>query len=152
MITFSFSCLWSVLLQVTEREHKRMVSELTAKHNEEISQLRTELRESMEAAHQAELEQAQVYCLFIWTCSATALLLSIISFFLFFPPLTNIVYYSICAKCHCKLMWLLHFISELKVKSCVMLLCPPDPKDQWTWSFASKPHQRPHIPDRALQG
>lgn len=50
---------------MTEREHERMVSELTAKHIEELSQLRTEvsseLRESMEAAHQAELQQAQVY-------------------------------------------------------------------------------------------
>uniref|UniRef100_A0A3P8T8V7 ELK domain-containing protein n=1 Tax=Amphiprion percula TaxID=161767 RepID=A0A3P8T8V7_AMPPE len=50
--------------QVTEREHERMVSALNAKHSEEISQLRTEvileLRESMEAAHQAELQQAQL--------------------------------------------------------------------------------------------
>ncbi|XP_047200841.1 pericentrin isoform X3 [Girardinichthys multiradiatus] len=49
--------------EVTEREHERMVSELTAKHNEELEQLRTELflelRESMEAAHQAEMHQAQ---------------------------------------------------------------------------------------------
>uniref|UniRef100_A0A3Q3K048 ELK domain-containing protein n=1 Tax=Monopterus albus TaxID=43700 RepID=A0A3Q3K048_MONAL len=49
--------------EVTEREHARMVSELTIKHSEELSQLRTELsqelRESMEAAHQAELQQAQ---------------------------------------------------------------------------------------------
>lgn len=43
--------------QVTEREHERMVSELTAKHNEDLNQL----RESMEAAHQAELQQALVY-------------------------------------------------------------------------------------------
>ncbi|XP_039642921.1 pericentrin isoform X3 [Perca fluviatilis] len=54
----------SLIKQVTEREHERMVSELTAKHNEELSQLRTELsselRESMEAAHQAELQQVQV--------------------------------------------------------------------------------------------
>lgn len=52
-------------LQVTEREHERMVSELVVKQNEELSQLRTELslelRENMEAAHQAELQQAQVY-------------------------------------------------------------------------------------------
>lgn len=52
---------------MTEREHERMMSELVAKHNEEISQLRTalslELRESMEAAHQAELQQVQVYYL-----------------------------------------------------------------------------------------
>lgn len=47
--------------QVTEREHDRMVLELTAKHTEEILQLKTELRESMEAAHQAELQQAQVF-------------------------------------------------------------------------------------------
>uniref|UniRef100_A0A3Q3W5J8 Pericentrin/AKAP-450 centrosomal targeting domain-containing protein n=1 Tax=Mola mola TaxID=94237 RepID=A0A3Q3W5J8_MOLML len=45
----------SVFPQVTEREHERMVSELTVKHTEEI----TRLRESMEAAHQAELQQAQ---------------------------------------------------------------------------------------------
>ncbi|XP_032355881.1 pericentrin isoform X2 [Etheostoma spectabile] len=54
----------SLIKQVTEREHERMVSELTTKHNEELSQLRaelfSELRESMEAAHQAELQQAQV--------------------------------------------------------------------------------------------
>ncbi|KAK5857626.1 hypothetical protein PBY51_010856 [Eleginops maclovinus] len=54
----------SLIKQVTEREHERMLSELSAKHNEELTQLRTEvsleLRESMEAAHQAELQQAQV--------------------------------------------------------------------------------------------
>uniref|UniRef100_A0A3Q3AKB8 Pericentrin n=1 Tax=Kryptolebias marmoratus TaxID=37003 RepID=A0A3Q3AKB8_KRYMA len=53
----------SLIKQVTEREHERMISELAAKHNEELDQLRTEvsleLRESMEAAHQAELQQAQ---------------------------------------------------------------------------------------------
>lgn len=53
-----------VFPQVTEREHERMVSELTAKHNEELSQLKIELslelRESMEAAHQVELQQVQV--------------------------------------------------------------------------------------------
>ncbi|XP_029972288.1 pericentrin isoform X2 [Salarias fasciatus] len=52
-----------LIKQVTEREHERMVSELNDKHNEELSQLRTEvtleLRESLEAAHQAELQQAQ---------------------------------------------------------------------------------------------
>lgn len=44
-----------------------MISELSAKHNEVVSQLKTEvsleLRESMEAAHQAELQQVQVYCM-----------------------------------------------------------------------------------------
>uniref|UniRef100_A0A3Q3MWM4 Pericentrin n=1 Tax=Labrus bergylta TaxID=56723 RepID=A0A3Q3MWM4_9LABR len=53
----------SLIKQVTEREHERMISELTVKHNEELNQLRTELsmelRESLEAAHQAELQQAQ---------------------------------------------------------------------------------------------
>ncbi|XP_047466343.1 pericentrin [Mugil cephalus] len=53
----------SLIKQVTEREHERMISELNAKHNEETNQLRTEvsleLRESMEAAHQAELQQVQ---------------------------------------------------------------------------------------------
>ncbi|XP_072221841.1 pericentrin isoform X1 [Leuresthes tenuis] len=53
----------SLIKQVTEREHERMILELTAKHTEELNQLRTEvsleLRESMEAAHQAELLQAQ---------------------------------------------------------------------------------------------
>ncbi|XP_028252082.1 pericentrin isoform X2 [Parambassis ranga] len=53
----------SLIKQVTEREHERMLTELKAKHNEELNQLRTEvsleLRESMEAAHQAELQQAQ---------------------------------------------------------------------------------------------
>ncbi|KAM7376064.1 hypothetical protein PAMP_005812 [Pampus punctatissimus] len=51
----------SLIKQVTEREHERMVSDLVAKHNEELGQLRTELslelRETMEAAHQAELAQ-----------------------------------------------------------------------------------------------
>ncbi|KAK5886534.1 hypothetical protein CesoFtcFv8_017560 [Champsocephalus esox] len=50
----------SFIKQVTEREHERMLSELSAKHNEELTQLRTEvsleLRESMEA----ELLQHQV--------------------------------------------------------------------------------------------
>uniref|UniRef100_A0A3Q4I7N9 Pericentrin n=1 Tax=Neolamprologus brichardi TaxID=32507 RepID=A0A3Q4I7N9_NEOBR len=53
----------SLIKQVTEREHERMISELSAKHNEVVSQLKTEvsleLRESMEAAHQAELQQVQ---------------------------------------------------------------------------------------------
>ncbi|XP_067335427.1 pericentrin isoform X2 [Channa argus] len=53
----------SLIKQVTEREHERMLSELIVKHNEELGRLRTELslelRESMEAAHQAELQQAQ---------------------------------------------------------------------------------------------
>ncbi|XP_062413118.1 pericentrin isoform X11 [Pungitius pungitius] len=54
----------SLIKQVTEREHERMVSELTAEHNEELGHLRMEvsleLRESMEAAHQTELQQALV--------------------------------------------------------------------------------------------
>ncbi|KAG7229208.1 hypothetical protein INR49_013151 [Caranx melampygus] len=53
----------SLIKQVTEREHQRVVSELTVKHGEELSRLKTELslelRESMEAAHQAELQQSQ---------------------------------------------------------------------------------------------
>ncbi|KAM4540827.1 pericentrin [Fundulus diaphanus] len=53
----------SFIKEVTEREHERMMSELAAKHNEELEKLRTEvsleLRESMEAAHQAEMHQAQ---------------------------------------------------------------------------------------------
>ncbi|XP_061599182.1 pericentrin isoform X2 [Cololabis saira] len=52
----------SLIKQVTEREHDRMMSELTEKHNNELDELRREvpdLRESMEAAHQAELQQAQ---------------------------------------------------------------------------------------------
>lgn len=66
MLFVSISCVpFSAFPKVTEREHERMVSELTAEHNEELSQLRTELslelRESMEAAHQAELQQAQVF-------------------------------------------------------------------------------------------
>uniref|UniRef100_A0A3B3YRD9 Pericentrin/AKAP-450 centrosomal targeting domain-containing protein n=1 Tax=Poecilia mexicana TaxID=48701 RepID=A0A3B3YRD9_9TELE len=52
-----------LIKEVTEREHERMMSELKAKHNEELEQLRTEvtleLRESMEAAHQAEMHQTQ---------------------------------------------------------------------------------------------
>ncbi|CAJ1074387.1 pericentrin isoform X4 [Xyrichtys novacula] len=54
----------SFIKQVTEREHERMISELSAEHGEELNQLRTELsvelRESLEAAHQAELQQAQI--------------------------------------------------------------------------------------------
>uniref|UniRef100_A0A3B5M5U7 ELK domain-containing protein n=1 Tax=Xiphophorus couchianus TaxID=32473 RepID=A0A3B5M5U7_9TELE len=50
-----------LIKEVTEREHERVMSELKAKHNEELEQLRTEvtleLRESMEAAHQAEMHQ-----------------------------------------------------------------------------------------------
>ncbi|XP_071373521.1 pericentrin isoform X2 [Centroberyx affinis] len=53
----------SLIKQVTEREHQRTVSELCAKQREELSQLRaelsSELRESMETAHQAELQQTQ---------------------------------------------------------------------------------------------
>ncbi|XP_030575002.1 pericentrin isoform X2 [Archocentrus centrarchus] len=53
----------SLIKQVTEREHERVISKLNAKHNEVVIQLRTEvsleLRESMEAAHQAELQQVQ---------------------------------------------------------------------------------------------
>ncbi|XP_040916208.1 pericentrin isoform X2 [Toxotes jaculatrix] len=53
----------SLIKQVTEREHERVLSELTVRHSEELSQLQTELslelRESMEAAHQAELQQLQ---------------------------------------------------------------------------------------------
>ncbi|XP_023807688.1 A-kinase anchor protein 9-like isoform X2 [Oryzias latipes] len=53
-----------LIKQVTEREHERVISELTAKNKEELNQLRAEvsleLRESMEAAHQAELQQIQV--------------------------------------------------------------------------------------------
>lgn len=47
---------------MTEREHERMLSELTAKHDDEF----VRLRESMEAAHQAELEQAQVDCVCVF--------------------------------------------------------------------------------------
>ncbi|XP_061824099.2 pericentrin isoform X2 [Nerophis lumbriciformis] len=53
----------SLIKEVTEREHERMLSELNAQHDEALRQLKTEvcleLRESLEAAHQAELEQAQ---------------------------------------------------------------------------------------------
>lgn len=52
----------SVFLQVTEREHERMISELNAKHSEELSEMKAELRESLEAAHLAELQQLQVCC------------------------------------------------------------------------------------------
>nr|XP_057947420.1 pericentrin isoform X4 [Doryrhamphus excisus] len=53
----------SLIKEVTERENERMLSELNVQHTEELSLLKTEvsleLRESLEAAHQAELEQAQ---------------------------------------------------------------------------------------------
>ncbi|XP_034015360.1 pericentrin isoform X1 [Thalassophryne amazonica] len=52
-----------LIKQVTEREHERMMLELTAKHSEEINQMRSkissELIESLEVAHQAELQQIQ---------------------------------------------------------------------------------------------
>lgn len=47
---------------MTEREHERMISELNAKHSEELDMIKAELRESLEAAHQAELQQLQVCC------------------------------------------------------------------------------------------
>uniref|UniRef100_A0A3Q2YE78 Pericentrin n=1 Tax=Hippocampus comes TaxID=109280 RepID=A0A3Q2YE78_HIPCM len=51
------------LLQVTERQHERTVSELKEKHDEELSWLKTqvsmEVTESLEAAHQVEMEQAK---------------------------------------------------------------------------------------------
>lgn len=47
-----------------EREHQREVAELEAQQRDELERLKTELSEelqdSMEAAHQAELSQAQV--------------------------------------------------------------------------------------------
>ncbi|CAL1575748.1 unnamed protein product [Knipowitschia caucasica] len=53
----------NLIKQVTEREHERMMAELSARHAEELEQMKTELslelRESMEAAHQAEMNQAQ---------------------------------------------------------------------------------------------
>uniref|UniRef100_A0A667XIB6 ELK domain-containing protein n=1 Tax=Myripristis murdjan TaxID=586833 RepID=A0A667XIB6_9TELE len=53
----------SLIKQVNERDHQRTVAELCTKHKEELSQLRielsAELRESMEAAHQVELQQTQ---------------------------------------------------------------------------------------------
>lgn len=57
----------SDFLQVTEREHERMISELNAKHSEELSEMKAELRESLEAAHQAELQQLRVcYPIYPW--------------------------------------------------------------------------------------
>lgn len=50
----------ALFCQVTEREHERIISELNAKKNEELSEMKAELRESLEAAHQAELQQLQV--------------------------------------------------------------------------------------------
>ncbi|KAM9777455.1 LOW QUALITY PROTEIN: pericentrin [Neosynchiropus ocellatus] len=49
----------SLIKQVTEREHERMTSELVTKHAEELVRLRSELSQELEAAHQAELQQAQ---------------------------------------------------------------------------------------------
>lgn len=49
---------------MTEREHERMISELNAKHSEELGVIKAELRESLEAAHQAEMQQLQVcFCI-----------------------------------------------------------------------------------------
>ncbi|XP_019728011.1 pericentrin isoform X3 [Hippocampus comes] len=53
----------SLIKQVTERQHERTVSELKEKHDEELSWLKTqvsmEVTESLEAAHQVEMEQAR---------------------------------------------------------------------------------------------
>ncbi|XP_042179861.1 pericentrin-like isoform X7 [Oncorhynchus tshawytscha] len=53
----------SLIKQVNEREHQRMLSEMMSQQREELSHLKAELsgdqRESMEAAHQAELLQIQ---------------------------------------------------------------------------------------------
>ncbi|KAK7904190.1 hypothetical protein WMY93_016797 [Mugilogobius chulae] len=53
----------NLIKQVTEREHERMIAELMERQTEELDRLKTELtlelRESMEAAHQAEMQQAQ---------------------------------------------------------------------------------------------
>lgn len=53
----------NLIKQVTEREHERMMAELTTRHEEALDKLQTELslelRESMETAHQAEMQQAQ---------------------------------------------------------------------------------------------
>ncbi|XP_051942198.1 pericentrin isoform X2 [Hippocampus zosterae] len=53
----------TLIKQVTEREHERTVSELKEKHDEELhwlkTQVSTEVTESLEAAHQVELEQAR---------------------------------------------------------------------------------------------
>ncbi|KAL1021956.1 hypothetical protein UPYG_G00020370 [Umbra pygmaea] len=53
----------SLIKQVNEREYQRMVSEIMSQQREELSSLKAELsgeqRESMEAAHQAELLQTQ---------------------------------------------------------------------------------------------
>uniref|UniRef100_A0A3P9JDG0 Pericentrin n=1 Tax=Oryzias latipes TaxID=8090 RepID=A0A3P9JDG0_ORYLA len=66
-----------LIKQVTEREHERVISELTAKNKEELNQLRAEvsleLRESMEAAHQAELQQIQTLELEALRLSLTSL-------------------------------------------------------------------------------
>lgn len=49
---------------MTEREYERMISELNAKHNEELCVIEAELRESLEAAHQAEMQQLRVcFCI-----------------------------------------------------------------------------------------
>ena len=53
-----------VPVQVTEREHQRLLSERSAKHREEIKQLRLKLTsgltDSMEPAQRAEVQQAEV--------------------------------------------------------------------------------------------
>ncbi|XP_026874492.2 LOW QUALITY PROTEIN: pericentrin [Electrophorus electricus] len=54
----------SLVKQVHEREHQRALSQQASRQREELSRLKAELsdelRESMEAAHQAELSQAQM--------------------------------------------------------------------------------------------
>ncbi|KAI1899257.1 hypothetical protein AGOR_G00059940 [Albula goreensis] len=49
----------ALIKQVHEREHQREMAALTVGQTEALSQLTAELKESMEAAHQAELIQAQ---------------------------------------------------------------------------------------------
>ncbi|XP_062853797.1 pericentrin [Trichomycterus rosablanca] len=55
----------SVIKQVHEREHHRELGQVAAQHTEALEQLKAELseelRDSMEAAHQAELSQAQTH-------------------------------------------------------------------------------------------
>ncbi|KAK1798755.1 hypothetical protein P4O66_007039, partial [Electrophorus voltai] len=65
LLSFSFlphPC--HVPVQVHEREHQRALSQQASRQREELSRLKAELsdelRESMEAAHQAELSQAQM--------------------------------------------------------------------------------------------
>lgn len=88
-----------------------MISELSAKHNEFVSQLKTEvsleLRESMEAAHQAELQQVQVYYMQTHKPKHYSFSQPLLFFYFFFK------YSKVSEIYYCPLKYWLRFIISL---------------------------------------